>query len=76
MARVRETMEGFLSRQWKEGVLEGRAPGEAFSVRCDRGTMTQKEIDEGRLVCLVGVATRQPGEFAVFRIERKLRTCS
>lgn len=38
--------------------------------------MTQKEIDAGRLICLIGVAPGKPGEFLVFRIERPVRKCS
>ena len=38
----------------------GCGPNEAFFVRCDQSTMTQQDLDEGRLVCMIGVATLQP----------------
>ena len=41
---------------------------EAFFVRCDRTTMTQNDIDNGRLICLIGVAPTKPAEFVIFRI--------
>ena len=41
---------------------------EAFFVRCDRSTMTQNDLDNGRLICLIGVAPLKPAEFVVFRI--------
>ena len=33
--------------------------------------MTQEEIDDGRLVCLVGVAPIRPAEFVVLRFGHK-----
>ena len=30
--------------------------------------MTQNDLDNGRLVCLVGVAPLKPTEFVIFRI--------
>jgi phage tail sheath protein FI len=67
-ARVREEVGSFLFAQWQEGRLQGRAPDEAFFVRCDRTTMTQQDLDEGRLVCMIGVATLRPADFVIFRI--------
>ena len=46
----------------------GTKPVEAYFVRCDRTTMTQNDLDNGRLVCLVGVAPLRPAEFVIFRI--------
>jgi phage tail sheath protein FI len=67
-ANVRRTVEDFLVSEWKSGALLGRDPKEAFFVRCDRTTMTQNDLDNGRLVCLVGVAVVKPAEFVIFRI--------
>jgi phage tail-like protein len=49
-------------------------PEQAFFVRCDRKTMTQNDFDNGRLICLIGVAAVKPAEFVIFRIGRRLRT--
>lgn len=46
----------------------GAKPEEAYFVRCDRTTMTQNDIDNGRLICLIGVAAVRPAEFVIFRI--------
>jgi phage tail sheath protein FI len=32
--------------------------------------MTQDDLDDGRLVCLVGVAQLKPAEFTIIRIGR------
>ena len=67
-ARVKEAIESFLFGVWKSGALMGTKPEEAYFVRCDRTTMTQDDIDNGRLVCLIGVAPAYPAEFVIFRI--------
>jgi phage tail sheath protein FI len=65
---VRRTIEDFLLNEWQMGALLGDKPEKAYFVRCDRSTMTQNDIDNGRLVCLIGVAPLRPAEFVVFRI--------
>jgi hypothetical protein len=67
-ASVRRMVEDFLYNEWSNGRLMGDKPTEAFFVRCDRSTMTQNDIDNGRLVCLIGVAPVRPAEFVIFRI--------
>jgi len=67
-AGVRRTVEDFLLSEWRKGGLMGTRPEEAFFVRCDRSTMTQNDLDSGRLVCLIGVAIVRPAEFLIFRV--------
>jgi len=66
--KVTRTVEDFLFNEWRSQRLMGTKPSEAFFVRCDRSTMTQNDIDNGRLICLVGVAAVRPAEFVIFRI--------
>jgi phage tail sheath protein FI len=68
---VRRAVEDFLYNEWKNGRLMGVNADEAFFVRCDRTTMTQADIDNGRLICLIGVALLKPAEFVIFRIGQK-----
>jgi hypothetical protein len=70
-ANVRETVEAFLYNEWVSGNLLGATQKEAYFVRCDRSTMTQNDLDNGRLICLVGVAVLKPAEFVIFRIGQK-----
>jgi len=65
---VRRTVEDFLLNLWKDGALLGDKPENAYFVRCDRTTMTQNDIDNGRMICLIGVAPVKPAEFVIFRI--------
>lgn len=66
--RVVQTIDSFLFGVWKSGALMGTTPAEAYFVRCDRTTMTQDDIDNGRLICEIGVAPAYPAEFVIFRI--------
>lgn len=65
---VRRTIEDFLLNEWMMGALLGEKPEKAYFVKCDRSTMTQNDLDNGRLVCLIGVAPLKPAEFVIFRI--------
>ncbi|MGR9099228.1 MAG: phage tail sheath family protein [Gammaproteobacteria bacterium] len=67
-ARVRRTISNFLTTAWRNGALEGTTPKEGFFVRCDRTTMTQDDIDNGRLICVIGVAPVKPAEYVIIRI--------
>jgi uncharacterized protein len=66
--RVRQTVSQFLTGVWRSGALMGITPAEAFFVKCDRGTMTQDDIDNGRLIIEIGFAPVKPAEFVIFRI--------
>lgn len=67
-SRVKRTVEMFLASTWRSGALAGSSPSEAFFVDIGRNTMTQDDIDNGRLICVIGVAPVKPAEFVVFRI--------
>jgi phage tail sheath protein FI len=66
--QVASSVRDFLFDQWQAGALLGSTEEEAFFVRCDRTTMTQNDLDNGRLVVLIGLAVVSPAEFVVFRI--------
>ncbi len=67
-ARVIDTITLFLRGQYRAGALMGATEKEAFFVTCDRTTMTQDDILNGRLVCEIGIAPVRPAEFVIFRI--------
>jgi hypothetical protein len=66
--KVRDTVSNFLFNQWQSGALVGTHPEEAYFVKCDRSTMTQNDLDNGRLIIVIGVATVRPAEFVMLRI--------
>ena len=69
--RVQRTISVFLNTMWREGSLAGQSPEEAFFVNIGRDTMSQDDIDNGRLICVIGVAPVKPAEFVIFRISQK-----
>ncbi|MDN3495211.1 phage tail sheath C-terminal domain-containing protein [Planococcus sp. APC 4015] len=73
-AAVRSTVESFLLTLWRDGGLVGQTPEDAFFVRCDRTTMTDADIDAGRLVGIVGFAPQRPAEFITLRFTQVTST--
>jgi phage tail sheath protein FI len=69
-SRVVDSVSAFLHTQWRDGALFGRKPEDAFFVRCDETTMTVDDVQNGRLICDIGVAIVRPAEFVIFRIEQ------
>lgn len=69
--RVQRTISVFLNNLWRGGSLAGTSPEEAFFVNIGRNTMSQDDIDNGRLICVIGVAPVKPAEFVIFRISQK-----
>lgn len=69
--RVKRTIDVFLAGLWRTGYLAGSAASEAFFVNIGRNTMSQDDIDNGRLVCVIGIAPVKPAEFVIFRISQK-----
>jgi hypothetical protein len=68
-ARVKQSVSEYLTRVWRDGALMGNTPEEAFFVECGKDrTMTQDDIDNGRLIVQIGIAPVKPAEFVVFRI--------
>ncbi len=72
--RVTRTIETFLATCWRDGALAGSSPDQAFFVECGPTTMTQDDIDNGRLICQIGIAPVKPAEFVIFRITQKTAT--
>jgi phage tail sheath protein FI len=69
-AEVRRLVGAFLTRLYDAGAFTGDTAAEAFFVRCDRTTMTPNDLDNGRFVCLVGVAPAEPVEYLLLRLTR------
>lgn len=72
-AEVRRRVDTFLHELFRRGAFQGHAPRDAYFVRCDRSTMTPLDLDEGRLVVVVGFAPLKPAEFVVISIGQRAR---
>lgn len=66
--RVKDTIRLFLRNEWRNGAMMGLTEDQAFTIACDRSTMTQNDILNGRLICEIGIAPVRPAEFVIFRI--------
>ena len=73
-SRVQGTIRVFLTTLWRNGALVGSSADEAFFVNVGKGsTMTEDDILNGRLICVIGVAPVRPAEFIIFRITQKMQ---
>ncbi len=67
-SNVEQTVKDFLYNEWNSGGLSGPTAEDAYYVRCDGSTMTPNDLDNGRLVCEIGIRPQYPAEFVIFRI--------
>jgi len=51
--QIQNRLGGVLAAMQTAGALAGQRPQDAFQVRCDRSTMSQQDIDNGRVVVIV-----------------------
>jgi uncharacterized protein len=72
-AAVSSSIQNFLPSLWQSGALQGATEQAAFSVRCHPFSMTQNDIDKGRLIVIVGVAPLRPAEFVLIQITIQTR---
>ncbi|MFI5866383.1 phage tail sheath family protein [Streptomyces sp. NPDC051546] len=73
---IRRNVTAFLTEEWRRGALFGRTADEAFYVKCNRENNPQESIDQGRVVCEIGVSPVKPAEFVVFRLAQFSDTTS
>ncbi|MEZ4647793.1 MAG: phage tail sheath subtilisin-like domain-containing protein [Candidatus Eisenbacteria bacterium] len=73
---LRAATEDFLFGLFQQGWFQGSSPSEAFFVRCDRTTMTQQDIDEGRTILTLGFAPVRPAEFLILQVVHERATSS
>lgn len=66
--RVGVTIRSFLDNLWRNGMLAGALPSEAYFVEIGPSTMSRDDIASGRLICNIGIAPSKPAEFVIFRV--------
>lgn len=67
-ARLRGMVENYLTLKWRDGALMGSKPEEAFFVRCGlHETMTEQDVQAGRVIVQLALAMVRPAEFTVLR---------
>lgn len=73
-SRLEGTIRVFLTTQWRNGALAGSTADEAFFINIGKSTMTEDDILNGRLICVIGIAPVRPAEFVIFRITQKMES--
>jgi phage tail sheath protein FI len=68
--KLREQVERFLDRSWRDGALAGESANDAYYVKCDAETNPPEVIEAGQVVCEIGIAPVKPREFAILRLSR------
>lgn len=66
--RILRELSAYLEGLFQIGALKGRAPGEAFYVKCDSETNPPSVINAGQVVTQIGLALAAPAEFVVVRM--------
>lgn len=65
---LRRDISAFLHGLWRDGALAGATPEEAFFVKIDTETTTQADINQGKVIAIIGIAPVKPAEFVIIRI--------
>jgi hypothetical protein len=66
-------ISSYLNGLWRAGAFQGDTADQAYFVRCGLDvTMTQAEIDEGKVIIEVGFAPLKPAEFVIIKIQQKV----
>jgi phage tail sheath protein FI len=68
---VEREVSRFLTGIWKDGMLLGSTPEQAFYVKCDETMNTREVCDAGEFICDIGIAAVRPAEFIIFRIGQR-----
>lgn len=70
---LRVNIESFMQGLYRAGAFQGSTVQEAYFVQCGLGnTMTQGDIDLGRVIVQVGFAPLKPAEFFIIRLQQKV----
>ena len=70
---LRVNINAFMNGLWRAGAFQGEKASDAYFVRCNLGdTMTQDDVDLGKVIVEVGFAPLKPAEFVIVRIQQKV----
>ncbi|ECE6306222.1 phage tail sheath family protein [Salmonella enterica subsp. salamae] len=71
--RVRAAVDSYLHGLWQQGALAGNSPAEAWFVQVGKDlTMTQEEINQGKMIIKIGLAAVRPAEFIILQFSQDI----
>jgi len=68
---LRQQVGAFMLQLFRAGAFQGTTERQAYLVKCDAGTTSQRDMDEGVVNILVGFAPLKPAEFIVISIRQR-----
>jgi phage tail sheath protein FI len=71
---VQRRVSEFLAGLYGKGMLAGGNLEEAFFVKCDAETNPAEQVDNGLLICDIGVAPVHPAEFIIISLTQTMST--
>jgi uncharacterized protein len=66
--KIEERVGGYCYGLFRNGMLQGSKPAQAFFVKCDEENNPSQTYELGQVICEVGLAPLVPAEFIVVRI--------
>jgi phage tail sheath protein FI len=69
-SQIRLNLGAFMHNLFRQGAFQGKAPQEAYFVKCDKETTTQNDINQGIVNIMVGFAPLKPAEFVIIKIQQ------
>jgi phage tail sheath protein FI len=73
LSTVKAEIETILYPYWKSGKLAGSTAMQAYFIQTGLQTMTQVDIQQGRLLVKVGIAPIKPAEFNLLQFEQLIQ---
>jgi len=71
--RVKAAVDSYLHGLWQQGALAGSTPAEAWFVQVGKDiTMTQEEINQGKMIIKIGLAAVRPAEFIILQFSQDI----
>ncbi|MDR5816412.1 MULTISPECIES: phage tail sheath C-terminal domain-containing protein [unclassified Caballeronia] len=73
--KVRSAVTSYLRSLWQQGGLTGVSEEEAFFVQIGKNvTMSQDEIEQGKMIVRVGMAATRPAEFIILEVTQNVQS--
>jgi uncharacterized protein len=69
-AQIRLNVGAFMHNLFRQGAFQGRAPRDAYFVKCDGETTTQNDRNLGIVNIWVGFAPLKPAEFVILYLQQ------
>lgn len=71
--RVKAAVDSYLHGLWQQGALAGSTPADAWFVQVGKDlTMTQEEINQGKMIIKIGLAAVRPAEFIILQFSQDI----